>query len=79
MRYLLPIQSHLGGGGVDALIDKNRRKANVKNRGEELTEDAVAPLATDYSLPMARYEQAMIFPNEAFHLTRGFGVLELSR
>ncbi|SDP79529.1 helix-turn-helix domain-containing protein, partial [Desulforhopalus singaporensis] len=28
-------------GGVEALIDKNRRKPNVKNRVDELTEEAV--------------------------------------
>ncbi|SDP42682.1 helix-turn-helix domain-containing protein, partial [Desulforhopalus singaporensis] len=27
-------------GGVEALIDKNRRKPNVKNRVDELTEEA---------------------------------------
>lgn len=34
-------------GGVDALIDNNRRKPNVKNRVDELTEDAVVAYATE--------------------------------
>ncbi len=34
-------------GGVDALIDKSRRKPNVKNRVDELTEEAVAAYATE--------------------------------
>ena len=34
-------------GGVDALIDKNRRKPNVKNRIDELTEEAVVAYATE--------------------------------
>ncbi len=34
-------------GGVDALIDQNRRKPNVKNRVDELTEEAVVAYATE--------------------------------
>lgn len=34
-------------GGVDALIDKNRRKPNIKNRVDELTEDAVVAYAVE--------------------------------
>lgn len=34
-------------GGIDALIDKNRRKPNVKNRVDELTEDAVLAYAVE--------------------------------
>jgi len=34
-------------GGVDALIDKSRRKPNVKNRVDELTEEAVVAYATE--------------------------------
>ena len=35
-------------GGVDALIDKNRRKPNVKNRVDELTEEAVVAYAVEH-------------------------------
>lgn len=31
----------VGNGGIDALIDKNRRKANMKNCDQEMTEAAV--------------------------------------
>lgn len=34
-------------GSVDALIDQNRRKPNVKNRVDELTEKAVVAYATE--------------------------------
>lgn len=34
-------------GGVDALIDKSRRKPNVKNRVDEMTEDAVVAYAVE--------------------------------
>lgn len=34
-------------GGVDALIDKTRRKANIKNRVDEFTEEAVLAYATE--------------------------------
>ena len=37
-------QSAMEAGGVDALIDANRRKPNTKNRVEEATETAVAAL-----------------------------------
>ncbi|BBP42491.1 IS481 family transposase [Thiosulfativibrio zosterae] len=35
-------------GGVDALIDKTRRKPNLKNRVDEVTEQAVIQYAIDY-------------------------------
>ena len=35
-------------GGVDALLDKNRRKPNIKNRVDDETEDAVIQHAIDY-------------------------------
>lgn len=38
-------QSAMQSGGVDALIDANRRKPNPKNRVEEATELAVAAFA----------------------------------
>ena len=34
-------------GGIDALIDKNRRKPNVKNRVDESTEEAVIAYAVE--------------------------------
>ena len=34
-------------GGIDALINKTRRKANVKNRVDEATEQAVIASAID--------------------------------
>ncbi len=34
-------------GGVDALIDQNRRKPNIKNRVDELTEEAVVAYAVE--------------------------------
>lgn len=34
-------------GGIEALIDKNRRKPNVKNRVDELTEEAVVAYAVE--------------------------------
>ena len=35
-------------GGVDALLDKSRRKPNLKNRVDEQTEQAVIKFAIDY-------------------------------
>ena len=35
-------------GGVAALIDQNRRKPNVKNRVDEITESAVVEYAIEY-------------------------------
>lgn len=35
-------------GGVEALLDKNRKKPNLKNRVDEQTEAAVVAFATDY-------------------------------
>ncbi len=35
-------------GGVEALLDKNRRKPNFKNRVDEETEKAVVLFATDF-------------------------------
>lgn len=40
-------QSAMESGGVDALIDANRRKPNPKNRVEEATEAAVAAFAIE--------------------------------
>ena len=34
-------KSAVDAGGIDALIDQNRRKPNLKNRVDEATEDAV--------------------------------------
>ncbi len=36
-------------GGVQALLDKPRRKPNPKNRVDEMTEEAVFNYAVDYS------------------------------
>ena len=36
------------GGGVQALLDKPRRKPNPKNRVDEATEEAVLSYAVDY-------------------------------
>lgn len=35
-------------GGVEALIDQNRRQPNIKNRVDEITESAVVAYAIDY-------------------------------
>jgi len=35
-------------GGIESLIDKDRRKANLKNRVDERTEDAVTQYAVDF-------------------------------
>ena len=35
-------------GGIEALFDVNRRKPNLKNRVDEVTEEAVVRFATDY-------------------------------
>ncbi len=40
-------QSAMASGGLDALIDANRRKPNPKNRVEETTEMAVAAFAIE--------------------------------
>lgn len=40
-------QTALEAGGVDALIDANRRKPNLRNRVEEATEVAVAQFAIE--------------------------------
>lgn len=41
-------QSARDDGGVDALLDKSRRKPNLKNRVEPVIEDAVLKFALDY-------------------------------
>lgn len=41
-------QNAVEEGGIDALIDKNRKKPNLKNRVDEATETAVIAFATDY-------------------------------
>ena len=46
-------QAAMENGGIDALIDANRRKPNPKNRVEEATEMAVAHLPLS-SLPLAK-------------------------
>ena len=35
-------------GGIEALFDVSRRKPNLKNRVDEVTEEAVVRFATDY-------------------------------
>ena len=40
-------QSAMDDGGVEALLDKNRRKPNIKNRTDEKTEAAVIDLAIE--------------------------------
>ena len=40
-------QAAVEAGGVDALIDANRRKPNIKNRVEEATEAAVTAFALE--------------------------------
>src|SRR6516225_8680657 len=40
-------QSAVEAGGVDALIDANRKKPNLKNRVEEATESAVVNFALE--------------------------------
>src|SRR5579859_6783695 len=42
-------QTAIEAGGVEALIEKTRRKPNQKNRTDELTEAAVVAFALDYS------------------------------
>ncbi len=37
----------VGNGGIEALIDKSRRKPNIKNRVEEMTEAAVIAYAVE--------------------------------
>lgn len=37
----------VGNGGIDALVDKNRRKPNIKNRVDETTEAAVIAYAVE--------------------------------
>jgi len=37
-----------GGGGVEALLDKSRRKPNLKNRTDEAIETAVLSIALEY-------------------------------
>lgn len=41
-------QNAVEEGGVEALLDKNRKKPNIKNRVDEQTEAAVRAFATDY-------------------------------
>ena len=65
-------QSAMETGGVDALIDANRRKPNPKNRVEEATELAVAAFALEqppsvrYGYPMSCASAASLFPLPAF-------------
>ncbi len=40
-------QAAVEAGGVEALIDANRRKPNIKNRVEEATEAAVSAFALE--------------------------------
>jgi transposase len=40
-------QSAVADGGIDALLDKNRRKPNIKNRVDEQIEQAVVAYAID--------------------------------
>ena len=42
-------QAALEAGGVEALIDANRRKPNIKNRVEEATEAAITAFALEQS------------------------------
>lgn len=35
-------------GGIDSLLDKNRRKPNIKNRVDEATESVVIVMAVEY-------------------------------
>jgi len=51
-------------GGVQALLDKPRRKPNPKNRVDEVTEEAVLKHAIDYPA-MVRHEPAMNSENSA--------------
>lgn len=44
-RYQTTVES----GGVEALIDANRRKPNIKNRVEEATEVAIVGFALEQS------------------------------
>jgi len=46
-RYLYRYQSAVEAGGVDALIDANRKKPNLRNRVEESTETAVTAFALE--------------------------------
>jgi hypothetical protein len=41
-------QAAVEAGGVDALVEKSRRKPNQKNRAHEATEAAVVAFALDY-------------------------------
>ncbi len=41
-------QRAVSDGGVEALLDKTRRKPNIKNRVDELTEHAVCDIAIEY-------------------------------
>lgn len=41
-------QTAVENGGVEALFDKNRRQPNVKNRVDELTEEATIKIAFDF-------------------------------
>ena len=41
-------KSAVDEGGVEALLDRNRRKPNLANRVDEATENAVVQSATDY-------------------------------
>ena len=49
-------QSAVEAGGVDALIDANRRKPNPKNRIEEASESAV----TDFALEQPAFGQVRV-------------------
>ena len=40
-------QEAVENGGIDSLLDQNRRQPNLKNRVDELTETAVVKHATD--------------------------------
>jgi hypothetical protein len=53
-RYLLSLQAAVEDGGIEALIDANRRKPNPKNRVEEAAESAVAVLTQRNLLSSSR-------------------------
>ena len=52
-------------GGVDSLIDKDRRKPNLKSRVDEQTEAAVMNMPSNFQ-PMDRFEPAMNCEKRAY-------------
>ncbi len=70
-----PCKAAVDEAGVEALIDKNRRKSNVRNRVDEITEETVAAQATEQPAHVLRYAQGMNFENVGFSFLQAVSLI----